>query len=385
MGSEPPYFPTIGERVRGVAKGLLVAVGLRRARRADGSLAPRRTRRLLGILSAAFTFWLLGSVIAVVPAGSVGVPVTLGHAGTGLDQGIHLTWPFTEVKPISIRTTAYTMAATSGEGDRGSQDDSVQVLGADGASGTVDSTVLFRVEENRASQVYVTLGQDFIRTLIRPSARSCIRSVFTELAMVDAATTGWQDIEDEVTRCMGDKLDGRGILLEDFQLREVRLEDTLQRAVTAKTAAEQNAERQRFELAIAEAKAEITRVDAKATADSQQILACGGVETEALDPRGNTYIEVVPNPVEDCSQAQLTPQYLQWTYIQALQGLVDSPNNSTIILPFDQNLTPLLNIGGDTAPPASVDTSVDSTPPATTPADGTASGDAATKLIAPGN
>ena len=60
---------------------------------------------------------------------------------------------------------------------------------------------------------------------------------------------------------------------------------------------------------------------------------------------------VVPNPIDRCSQAQLTPQYLQWTYIQALQSLVDSPNNSTIILPFDQALTPLLNIPGGSAVP----------------------------------
>ena len=57
----------------------------------------------------------------------------------------------------------------------------------------------------------------------------------------------------------------------------------------------------------------------------------------------------MPNPIEECSQAQLTPQYLQYTYIQALKQLVNSPNNSTIILPFDSNLTPLINVGGTDA------------------------------------
>ena len=32
---------------------------------------------------------------------------------------------------------------------------------------------------------------------------------------------------------------------------------------------------------------------------------------------------VIPNPIGKCSQAQLTPAYLQFTYIQALKQLVD--------------------------------------------------------------
>jgi hypothetical protein len=72
---------------------------------------------------------------------------------------------------------------------------------------------------------------------------------------------------------------------------------------------------------------------------------------------------VVPNPIDRCSQAQLTPAYLQFTYIQALKALVNSPNNSTIILPFDQALTPLINVpaGGSSNVVAPPDASVTST------------------------
>ena len=59
---------------------------------------------------------------------------------------------------------------------------------------------------------------------------------------------------------------------------------------------------------------------------------------------GQSLSTVVPNPLTRCSQSQLTPQYLQFTYIQALKSIVTSPNTSTVILPFDQNLTPLLNV-----------------------------------------
>lgn len=324
----------------------MVAVGLWRSRREDGSIEPRRWRRLLVIVGSLLAAWVLSTAIHIVPAGSVGVPVTLGRAGSPLEEGFHLTPPLTSVNVLSVRTTAYTMAAAVGEGSRNAVDDSVQVLGADGASGSVDSTVLFRIDPDRATYVYTDIGEDYTSKLIRPSARTCIRSVFTDYTMVEAATTAWHDLENDVSDCMNQKLEGRGIVLEDFQLREVRLEPVLQAAVTAKTAAEQNAERQQFELSVARQQAEITRVDAIATADSQQILACGGEVLHIEQPDGTVVEQVVPKPIDRCSQAQLTPQYLQWTYIQALQSLVDSPNNSTIILPFDQNLTPLISIDG---------------------------------------
>jgi regulator of protease activity HflC (stomatin/prohibitin superfamily) len=360
MPTNDPYDNDLDTlpRTRRLLHRVLVFVGIARPVDDDGNPGPRHLGRLFGIVGAVILLWFLSTMVAIVPAGSQGVPVTLGHAGGALGQGFHITWPFTDVKNISTRTTAYTMSATAAPGDGGQKDDSVAVLGADGASGKVDSTVLLRIEPDQATDVYVNIGSDYLTTLVRPSARTCIRSVFTDLKMVEAATTGWQGIEESVTECMQDKLEGRGIVLEDFQLREVRLEDSLQTAVTEKTAAEQRVVRERFERAIAEIRAEITRVDAKATADSQQILACGGNASEETDEQGETHEVVEPNPVDACSQAQLTPAYLQWSYIQALQALVDSPNNSTIILPFDENLTPLLDLndtGALTAPATSTD------------------------------
>ena len=177
------------------------------------------------------------------------------------------------------------------------------------------------------------------------SARSCIRSEFTRFGMIDAATTAWRTLENNVTKCMKAKIETRGLQLQDFQLREVTLSSQLQTAVNAKVASQQNAEQQKFELATAQQAADITRIQALATADSQQILACGG---HPVSERRNGVVvaSVAPNPVTSCSQAQLTPAYLQFTYIQALKNLVNSPNNSTIILPFDQNLTPLINVPG---------------------------------------
>jgi hypothetical protein len=57
---------------------------------------------------------------------------------------------------------------------------------------------------------------------------------------------------------------------------------------------------------------------------------------------------------------------LQFAYIQALKQLVNSPNNSTIILPFDKNLTPLLQVPSGSSS-SSGNTNVSTTPPASSP------------------
>ena len=120
---------------------------------------------------------------------------------------------------------------------------------------------------------------------------------------------------------MKEKLVPRGLLLQDFQMREVTLGTRSARRSTRRSLRSRSQEQQRFEQATALQQADITRIQALATADSQQILACGGV-AQTIVRNGARVSTVVPNPLTECNQSQLTPAYLQFTYIQALKQLV---------------------------------------------------------------
>ncbi|GIU87571.1 MAG: hypothetical protein KatS3mg009_2086 [Acidimicrobiia bacterium] len=334
--------------VRGAVGRAAAWLGLVRPRLADGTKGPRRWKGVATLAGVAVAVIFVWTTVHVVPPGNRAIPVTLGHPGAELGPGIHLTLPFTVTRNMSVRTEQYTMSGKGGDGTDGG----VAVLGRDGGSARIDATVLFRVVPEHVDDVFKQVGTGYVDKIVRPSARACIRSEFTNYDMVAAATTAWHDVEADVAECMRGKLAPRGLELQDFQLREVALGKDVQAAIDGKVAAQQNSERQKFELSRAQQEAEITRVQALATADSQQILACGGEVT--LEERDGKPVAVIrPKPIDRCSQAQLTPQYLQFSYIQALKNLVNSPNNSTIILPFDQNLTPLLNVNPDGS--ASVD------------------------------
>lgn len=133
-----------------VGRGLgsaMVAIGFKRAQNEDGTLAPRHTGRLASIVGVVVVVLVVFSMLHIVPAGTVLVPVTLGEAQTAETQGLHVTlpWPLTRVTSMSIRIQNYTMAAANIPGT----DKPVIVLGADGASGTVDATVLYRLNPHR--------------------------------------------------------------------------------------------------------------------------------------------------------------------------------------------------------------------------------------------
>ena len=71
------FFNSCGARV----VGILVALGLKRKRLPDGSLAPRPWVRVIVIWGGGLALFVLFSAGHVVGAGNVGVPVTLGDAG----------------------------------------------------------------------------------------------------------------------------------------------------------------------------------------------------------------------------------------------------------------------------------------------------------------
>ena len=341
--TNPTLKRFLRERLTAGIIGSLVAIGVLRPKLPSGELGRRSWRGLFTFLLSVFAVVFVWTSVHVVQPGTVGVPVTFGHAGKPLSPGLHITLPFTRAYSMSTRTQNYTMSSIKGDGQKQNTDDSVAVLGKDGGAASVNATVLYRVDPSKATSVFRNLGTNYATTFVRTSARSCIRLVFTQRNMVDAATAGWGSVESDVGACMKRKLEPASLTLLDFQLREVSLSKPLQDAVNAKVAAQQTEEQQQFELATAQQQADIKRTQALATADFQQIIECGGkvLPGTLLHPK-----TIIPNPLGQCSKNPLSTEFLQFTYIQALQQLAASGSTTTLVLPFDKNLTPLITLPG---------------------------------------
>lgn len=301
--------------------GGLIAIGIGKV---DGDI----NIRPVAIGVAIFGVVLLTlSCIRTVDAGSVGLPVTFGSVGDSMDSGVHLMAPWSGVENVNVRTAEYTMTVTQNEG-KVVGDDSVEVKGKDGATGHVDSTTHYHVNREKAAELYRTVGRDYENTVVRPAIRNCIHNAFGATEMVVAATTARSEIQSGIDNCVKSALESRGFVVEDFQIRNIRVEEAVQNAINAKVAAQQDAESKQFQLQAARQDAEKTRIQSQAVSDGQQIIKCGG---RAVPKDDGTSI-IVPNEGNDCKN-QLTAEYLQWYYIDMLKSVVSSPNHDTIIVP----------------------------------------------------
>lgn len=306
-----------------VALGLVIA-GHRKMGYDKVDVNFRKWAWIPAIVGVLFLAW---STVRIVDAGEVGIPVTFGTVGEPLEQGVAFTNPFATVNKMSVRTENYTASG----------DAAIEVLGRDGATAGVHITLLYHLDEGEAGNVFRNVGTNYVDKLVHPSIRSCVRDVFAQLPIVEAATGSRGNLSIEIEKCLVGDLEERGIVVEQLQLRDIILSETVQNSINLKVEAEQRALQQKFELETAEQIAEIKRVEAQGIADSEQIIKCGAVTSK--DDEGN--ITVTPKEGASCED-NLTPEYLSYQQIQMFEKLLESGNTNTVILPFDQSLQPIL-------------------------------------------
>jgi regulator of protease activity HflC (stomatin/prohibitin superfamily) len=341
--TNPSLMKFLRERISGAIVSGLVAIGILRPRKADGELGPRHWGGLFAFIAVVFAIVIVWTSVHVVQPGNVAVPVTFGHAGEPLEPGIHITLPFTNAYAMSTRTQNYTMSSSKSDGPSGSVDSAVTVLGSDGGSGTVNATLLYRVDRSRATDVYRSLGRNYGPAFVRPVARGCIRDAFTKYGIVDGASTKSATIQNDVAVCVKEKLQSVGLLLQSFQLRSVTPSSAVQAAVDAKVQAQQKLFQQAFDEATALKQADIVRIQAQATSDQERIVQCGG-HIGQITVDGKQVSTIVPNDPDKCNGLGLTNAFLQYAYIQALNNLATTGKATTIIVPKD--LSPVITVPG---------------------------------------
>jgi regulator of protease activity HflC (stomatin/prohibitin superfamily) len=216
---------------------------------------------------------------------------------------------------MDTRTQAYTMSGKANEGQvKG--DDAIQVLSSDGLTLTLEVTVQYHLSQPSAPKVYSLIGLDYVEKVVRPEIRSALR----DAAVNYQATDLYASQRDNYTRQVKDGLISafktRGIVLENVLLRDILLPEKIRTAIDEKIAAEQESQKMQYVLQRERQEADRKRVEAGGISDAQKIIA-----------------------------GSLTNQYLQYNYISTLKELVNSKNSTFVITPFDQKLTPMLNMG----------------------------------------
>ena len=243
---------------------------------------------------------LVYASVAYVPAGNVGVLTLFGRVtGEVLPEGTHLVNPFKGNNTMSIRTQELKETAS--------------VPSDEGLVMTLDTSLLFRLNPERAADVYQKIGPQFVDVVVEPNMRSAIRSV-TAAHSASALYTGGrgevaQTIYDELVRQLG----SRGVEVQSVLLRDIQLPQMLKTSIEAKQQAEQDALRMAFVLQKEKQEADRKRIEAQGVRDFQTTVSQG-----------------------------ISQQMLEWKGIEATEKLANSSNAKIVIIGNTKNGLPLI-------------------------------------------
>ena len=263
---------------------------------------------LLALISESFT---------IIEPGYVGVPVTFGNVGAqSLPAGIHPIFFLTDVYKMSIQTKDYTMSSVHNEGNK-SGDDAVATLSHDQLILKFDVSVWYHLDPSQANNVYSNIGLNYEEVIVRPAIRTALVNAATKFDASDVMSLQRDAYTKTVTELLLEELKGKGVILDNVLIRNVEPPTIVSDAIAAKLKASQEAQQMEYTIQYAQKEAQRKAIEAQGISNAQKIIGNG-----------------------------LSQNYLQWYYITQLKELVNSPNNSTVILPFDQKLIPMLNIPG---------------------------------------
>ena len=242
---------------------------------------------------------LLASV-AYVPAGHVGVVTLFGRVtGQVLPEGTHLIYPFKTVNRMAIRTVELKEAAS--------------VPSEEGLIITLDTSLLFRLDPQKAAEIYRTVGPGYVDVVVEPTLRSAIRTA-TAAHNANALYTGArEEVAKQVQKELEDKLGPRGVIIESVLLRDIQLPSMLKQSIESKQQAEQDALRMTFILQKEKQEAERKRIEAQGIADFQRIVAQG-----------------------------ISPALLEWKGIEATEKLATSSNAKVVLIGSPRNGLPII-------------------------------------------
>ena len=243
---------------------------------------------------------LLFSCIIKVPTGHVGVLTLFGRVtGEVLAEGIHLINPLKTSNELSSRTQTIKESAS--------------VPSSEGLVMNLDTSLIYHLNPEKASEVYRTIGPNYMTVLIEPNLRAAIREA-TASHSANALYTGEREmVAKQILDQLTTKLGERGLLVESVLLRDIQLPATLKTSIEAKQQAEQEALAMSFRLQKETQEAQRKRIEAAGIRDFQQIVAQG-----------------------------ISPQLLEWKGIEATENLAKSANAKVVVIGNSKNGLPLI-------------------------------------------
>lgn len=190
--------------------------------------------------------------------------------------------------------------------------ETANVPSSEGLISTLDISILFSVPKDKIVQVRKTIGANYQTIIVEPYVREAIRNIASGYEVKALySDEGRGKIGKQMLAFLKEKLEPRGIVVQDVLLRDVRLPDIFSQSIQNKLKTEQESLQKQFELTKAQKDAEIAVAKAKGIAESNTIIA-----------------------------GSITENYLRYLWVESLQA----KEKQIIYIPTEANL-PIMEAG----------------------------------------
>ena len=203
----------------------------------------RNTKKRMQKSEANFAF--IGMIVAIIvallqcftiiPAGHTGVIDFLGYVSDNtLKPGVSLVNPMAKVEKMSIKTQEIkeVMNVPSEEG-----------LGVE-----LEISLLFKLNPDKANEIYKTVGPNYTEIILVPQFRSVVRDVTARYEAKALYTASREKLAGEIVVELEKLVGPRGITIEQAPLRQITLPSRLKQSIEEKLQAEQESQRMQFVL-----------------------------------------------------------------------------------------------------------------------------------------
>ena len=231
-------------------------------------MKPFATLMLIGGMAVAIVGTAMNTVV-IVKSGYVGVVLQTGAAIGQKSEGMHFLIPgIQELELMEVRTQKVESNATAASRD-------LQPV-------TVDIALNYRVDRDRASDLYKNIGTEYAARIISPTIQEAIKVVTAQYTAEDLIRQRGK-VKTEVELLITNRLQKNFIIVDSGGLSITNFEFSAEfnKAIELKQIAQQDAEKQKFVLQRAELEKETKIAQAQGEAEAaklnaQALQAAGG-------------------------------------------------------------------------------------------------------------
>ena len=152
--------------------------------------------------------------------------------------------------------------------------DIIDVLTSDQLRVEVDASFRYRIDAERARDIYLEIGNPgAINEFVFNAFRSAVRDAVAEFAAADILSQERAGVGGRIQQLMTPRIEPRGVIITEFFLRGITPPEAIRVAVEQKLARGQQVEAEGFQTQVVSEQANQRRAEAEGIRDAQNIIA----------------------------------------------------------------------------------------------------------------